>query len=169
MKKLIVLFSLVITSIFAKAQNTETVLPLAKYRITKADGSIATQAGLDKNKPVMIIYFAPDCNHCEHLMEELRPKMDQLKKMQVVMITFTQTGSGYLRMIADFNKKFNLAKYPNFTVGTEYNDARTYPVQDYYKIHNTPYVVVYNTKGKVVKSFTIVPPVKDLLAAVKKA
>src|SRR4051812_34741546 len=105
MKKLILLFSLVIASIFTKAQNTETILPLPKYRITKADGNIVTQASLDKNKPVMIIYFAPDCSHCEHLMEELRPKMDQLKKMQVVMITFTQTDNGYLRMIADFNKK----------------------------------------------------------------
>lgn len=171
MKKLLVLFSLVIASVFAKAQNSETALPLVKYRITKADGSIATPANLNKNKPVMVIYFEPSCSHCEHLMTELRPYMDQLKKIQVVMITFTQTENGYLRMIADFSKKYNLAKYPNFIVGTEYdhNNPKSYPVQAYYGIYNTPYVVVYNTKGKVVKSFTVVPKVKDLLAAVKKA
>lgn len=169
MKKLILLFSLVIASVFAQAQNTETVLPLVKYRITKADGKVVTSANLDKNKPVMVIYFEPSCSHCEHLMTELKPYMDQLKKIQVVMITFTRTDNGYLRAIADFNKKYNLANYPNFTVGTEFNADGTYPVQAYYGINNTPYVVVYNTKGKVVKSFTIVPPVKALLNAVKKA
>ena len=171
MKKLLLLFSLVIASVFAKAQNIETTLPLVKYRITKADSSIATEASLNKNKPVMMIYFAPDCSHCEHLMEELRPKMDALKKMQVVMITFTKTEGGYLRMIQDFNKKFKLAKYPNFIVGTEYdhNHSSNYPVMTYYKVSTTPYIVIYDTKGKVVKSFTNVPKAKDLLAAVKKA
>jgi hypothetical protein len=102
-------------------------------------------------------------------MTELKPKMAQLKKMQVVMITYTKTEGPYLTMLSDFSKKYNLAKYPNFIVGTEYTDGKNYPVQLYYGIFNTPYVVVYNTKGKVVKSFTTVPTVKDLLAAVKKA
>jgi thiol-disulfide isomerase/thioredoxin len=169
MKKIFLLFSLMIATVCANAQNSETVLPLVKYRITKADGSIATPANLNKNKPVMVIYFEPTCSHCEHLMAELKPKMDQLKKIQVVMITYTKTEGPYLKMIADFNKKYNLAKYPNFTVGTEYTDGKNYPVQLYYGIYNTPYVVVYNTKGKVVRSFTLVPKVEDLLAAVKKA
>ena len=85
------------------------------------------------------------------------------------MITYTQNSGPYLNMIRDFNKKYNLAKYPNFTVGTEYTDGKKYPIQAYYGIYNTPYVVVYNTKGTVVKSFTIVPKVEDLLEAVKKA
>ena len=116
----------------------------------------------------MVIYFEPSCSHCEHLMAELKPYMNQLKKIQVVMITYTRSEGPYLRMLTDFGKKYNLAKYPNFTVGTEYDHGK-YPVQAYYGIYNTPYVVVYNTKGKVVKSFTNVPTAKDLLAAVKKA
>lgn len=169
--KFILFFGLLFTAVCVNAQNSETVLPLAKYRITKADGKIATNAGLIKSKPVMLIYFATDCSHCEHLMDELRPKMNSLKKMQVVMITFSQTEYPFLRMLSDFNKKFNLSKYPNFTVGTEYDHyhPKDYPVQFYYGIFNTPYVVVYNAKGKVVKSFTTVPKVEDLLAAVKKA
>ena len=168
MKKLLVLFSLVIASVFAKAQNSETVLPLVNYRITKADGNVVTPASLNKSKPVMVIYFEPSCSHCEHLMAELKPYMNQLKKIQVVMITYTRSEGPYLNMLKDFSKKYNLAKYPNFTVGTEYDHGK-YPVQAYYGIYNTPYVVVYNTKGKVVKSFTNVPTAKDLLAAVKKA
>ncbi|MEO8884884.1 MAG: hypothetical protein ABI367_02405 [Mucilaginibacter sp.] len=170
MKKLFLLFSLVIVATIANAQqNTETNLPLIKYHITTADSSIVTPAALRKGKPVMVIYFEPSCTHCEHLMAELKPKMDALKNIQVVMITFTQTEYPFLRLIKDFNKKYNLGKYPNFTVGTEYTSKKDYPVQRYYAIYTTPFVVVYNKSGKVVKSFTTVPAVNDLLVAVKKA
>ncbi len=170
MKKIFLLFSLIIIAALAHAQeNIETKRPLVKYHITKADSSIATPASLHKNKPVMLIYFEPSCSHCEHLMTELKPKMDQLKNIQVVMITYTKTEYPFLRAIKDFNKKYNLAKYPNFTVGTEYTPKSDYPVMRYYQIATTPFIVVYNKKGSVVKSFITVPKVDDLLAAVKKA
>jgi thioredoxin-related protein len=166
MKKLILVVSLIISGLYANAQNHETTLPIANYRITKADNTISTQANLNRKKPVMMVYFAPDCSHCEHLMEELKPHMNKLKKVQVVLITYTDTKYPYLNLLKSFNKKFNLAKYPNFTVGTEYPDYR---VQRYYEIANTPFIVVYDRNGKVAKSFTNVPEnVNDLLKVIKK-
>lgn len=166
MKKLILVFSLIISGLYARAQNHETTLSIPDYRITKADGSVWTQANLNRKKPVMIIYFEPTCTHCEHLMAELKPHMAKLKKVQVVLITYTQTAYPYLKMLSSFNKKYNLAKYPNFTVGTEYPD---YKVQRYYEIANTPFIVVYDRNGKVAKSFTLVPEdVNDLLKVIKK-
>ena len=171
MKKLLLFISLIITGVCVKAQNKETTLPIPNYRITRADSSIITQAALNTRKPVMFIYFEPTCSHCEHLMMELKPYMNQLKKIQVVMVTYTKTEYPYLKMLKEFNTKYSLSKYPNFTVGTEYNhfNTREYPMQKYYAIYNTPFIVVYNGAGKVVKSFTVVPKVEDLLAAIKKA
>jgi protein-disulfide isomerase len=170
MKKIFLLFSLVIAATFAKAQqNTETKLPLVKYSIIKADSSVATPAALNKKKPVMVIYFEPSCTHCEHLMDELRPKMNELKTIQVIMITYTKTEYPFLKLLKDFNKKYNLAKYPNFTVGTEYTPRQSYPVMHYYTIYTTPFIIIYGTNGKVVKSFANVPAAQELLAAVKKA
>ena len=166
MKNLILALSLIISGLYAGAQNHETTLSIPNYRITKADGSVITQANLNRKKPVMIIYFEPTCTHCEHLMDELRPHMDKLKKVQVVMITYTQTAYPYLSMLSSFSKKYKLSKYPNFTVGTEYPD---YKVQRYYEILNTPFIVVYDRNGKVAKSFTLVPEdVNDLLKVIKK-
>jgi thiol-disulfide isomerase/thioredoxin len=166
MKKLILVLSLIISGLYGNAQNHETTKPIANYRIVKADSTISTQANLNRKKPVMIVYFEPTCTHCEHLMEELRPHMDKLKKVQVVMITYTRTNYPYLSMLSSFSKKFKLSKYPNFTVGTEHPD---YKVQRYYEIFNTPYIVVYDSKGKVAKSFTVVPEdVNDLLKVIKK-
>jgi len=170
MKKLFLFFSLIIVAATSYAQqNIETKLPLVKYRITTADSAILTPAALKKNKPVMLIYFEPSCTHCEHLMTELKPYMSQLKKIQVVMITYTKTQYPFLRLIKDFNKKYNLSKYPNFTVGTEFTAKQDYPVMRYYQIATTPFTVVYDKHGKVVKSFPSVPEVKDLLSTVKKA
>ena len=166
MKKLLLVFSLVLAGFYASAQNHETKLPIPNYRILKADGNYSTQANLDRKKPVMFIYFEPTCSHCEHLMAELKPHMDKLKKVQVVMVTYTQSSYPYLKMLSSFNSKYNLSKYPNFTVGTEHPD---YKLQRYYEIINTPYIVVYDRKGNVAKSFTVVPEnVNDLLKVIKK-
>jgi cytochrome oxidase Cu insertion factor (SCO1/SenC/PrrC family) len=99
-------------------------------------------------------------------MDELKPHMSKLKNVQVVLVTFTNTASPYLRMLTSFIKKYNLKKYPNVTVGTEYPD---YKIQRYYEIANTPYIVVYDRNGVVAKSFTAVPEdVNDLLKVIKK-
>ena len=171
MKKLILVLSLIITGLYAVAQNHETKLPIPNYRIMKDDGKISTQANLNRKKPVMMVYFATDCSHCEHLMEELRPHMAKFKKIQVVMATFSKTEYPYLNLLKSFNKKFNLDKYPNFTVGTEYDSKHPndYPIMRYYEITNTPFIVVYDRNGKVAKSFTVVPEdVNDLLKVIKK-
>lgn len=166
MKKLILVLSLIISGLYTSAQNHETTLPIPNYRIMKDDGKISTQANLNRKKPVMFVYFEPTCTHCEHLMDELKPHMNKLKNVQVVLITYTRTDPPYLRMLTSFIKRYKLKNYPNVTVGTEYPD---YKIQRYYEILNTPYIVVYDRNGIVAKSFTNVPEdVNDLLKVIKK-
>ena len=112
----------------------------------------------------MIIYFSPDCSHCQHLVYEMKPKMKQFGDIQIVMVTFTDFTM--LKMIKNFTRDFDLAKYPNITVGTE---GRTYVVQQYYQVITTPYIAVYDHKGKLVKAFEKVPTMDELIATVKKA
>ena len=109
----------------------------------------------------MIIYFAPDCSHCQHLMMEMKPKMNELKNVQVVMITFVEQ----LKAIQVFYRDFDLAKYPNFIVGTE---GYSYLVQKYYNVRSTPYIALYNKDGKLANSYQKPPKMEELVAAVKK-
>jgi len=109
----------------------------------------------------MIIYFAPDCSHCQRLMYELKPEMKAFKNVQVIMITFVQQ----LKAIQVFYRDFDLKKYPNFIVGTEYP---TYKVQQYYQVRTTPYIALYDKDGKLVKSYEKAPKAEDLAAEVKK-
>jgi thioredoxin-related protein len=164
MKKLLFALSFIIVAGCSRAQNTPPIIPA--YKILTPDSVYKSYTDLKRDKPVMIIYFLPDCIHCQHLMNELRPKMNELKKMQVVLISSTRTEYPYLNLLRDFKKNYNLAKYPNVTIGTEYP---TYKVQQYYQIRTTPYIAIYDHNGKLVKAYEKVPEIDELMASVKKA
>ena len=158
------MLSLIIAAGCTQAQNKQNIENIPHFKILKADSTYFTYSELKKDKPVMIIYFSPDCSHCQHLMYEMKPKMKQFGDIQIVMITFTDYN--LLRMLKTFNRDFDLAKYHNLTVGTE---GHTYMVQQYYQVKTTPYIAVYDHKGKLVKAFEKAPELDTLIAAVKKA
>lgn len=133
------------------------------YHILTTDSVYVTPANLKKNTPVMIVYFSPDCGHCQHMMFEMKPEMKKFKDIQVVMITFILPEQ--LRSIKTFYNTYELSKYPNFTVGTE---GYSYVVQKYYQVQTTPYIAIYDKSGKLVTSFTKAPTMDELLATIKK-
>jgi len=168
MKKLVVLFSLVILSAGVYAQGEDKAilkLPIPHYKILKADSTYTDWTALKKNKPVMIIYFAPDCPHCQHLMSEMKPEMNVFKDIQIVMICGTRTEYPYLKMLKNFNRDFDLLKYKNITMGTEYPK---YNVVKYYQLDTTPFIAFYDRTGKMTKYFNKPAKIEDVIAAAKK-
>jgi thiol-disulfide isomerase/thioredoxin len=159
MKKLLLFFSLIIVVGCSNAQNPPVAIP--PYHILTTDSVYVTPANLKKNKPVMVIYFAPDCSHCQHMMAEMKPKMAEFKNVQIVMITFVEN----LKAIKVFYHDFDLAKYPNIIVGTE---GYTYVVQKYYQVRTTPYIALYDKHDRLVSAYDKPPKIEDLAATVKK-
>jgi thioredoxin-related protein len=164
MKKLLLILSLIAFAGCTQAQQAHNIDNIPPFKILKTDSTYFTSANLKKDKPVMIIYFAPDCSHCQHLVYEMKPKMKQFGDIQIVMVTFTEFTM--LKMIKNFTRDFDLAKYPNITIGTE---GHTYLVQQYYQVRTTPYIAIYNHKGKLVQAYDKVPSMEELIIAVKKA
>jgi thioredoxin-related protein len=166
MKKLLFFFGLIIAAGCANAQSTpppsyNPPATIPPYHILTTDSVYNTPANLKKNKAVMIIYFSPDCSHCQHLMYELKPKMADFKNVQVVMITFAEP----LKASQVFYRDFDLKKYPNFTVGTE---GYTYVVQRFYQVRTTPYIALYDKSHKLVKYFDKAPKADEIADAAKK-
>ena len=160
MKRLFLFFGLIAVFGCGNAQNT-LPLTIPPYHILTTDSVYITPANLKKNKPTMIVYFSPDCSHCQHLMYELKPVMNDFKNTQVIMITFVMQ----IKAIRVFSRDFDLKKYPNFIVGTE---GYTYLVQKYYQVKTTPFIAIYDRKGKLVKSYEKPPKAEELAAFVKK-
>ena len=159
MKKLIFLLFMVIVGLACtQAQTMPTTIP--PYKILTTKDQNLTSANLEKNKPVMIIYFAPDCPHCQKLIKDMKPSMGKFKNIQVIMITFSD-----IRMVKTFENDYGLKAYPNFILGTE---GYTYTVQRFYQLKHTPFVAVYDKNGKLVQTFEKQPEASDLLTAIKK-
>jgi len=165
MNKLILFFGFLTIAASSCAQtpktNSKADQGIPPYHILNTDSVYVTPANLKKNMAVMVIYFSPDCSHCQHLMYELKPRMNDLKHVQVIMVTFVQQ----LKAIQVFYRDFDLKKYPNFTVGTE---GYTYVVQKYYDVHSTPYIALYDKNHKLVKAWEKAPPVDELADEAKK-
>lgn len=145
-------------SVFAQKKAIPQEIP--PYRIlTVPDSTYQTPADLKKNRPVIVIYFAPDCDHCEQFAQSIIRKIKTLRDAQLIFITF----AGY-QSTKNFVKKFGLSKYPNITVGTE---GYTYTVQRFYRVTITPFTAVYHKSGRLLKTFSKIPKVEDMTALLK--
>jgi thioredoxin-related protein len=168
MKRIVLLLSFIITVSYCWAQEGDTAIkplppkPIPHYRILTTDSVWITPDNLKKGKAVMIVYFSPDCTHCQRMMYELKPKLDALKNIQVVMVTFSRNYD--IRGIREFKRDYDLKKYPNIVLGTE---GYTMLVQQYYAIRTTPFIAFYKSNGQWAKYIDKVPKTEDILSAAK--
>lgn len=54
------------------------------FMMQLTNGKMFTTKDLSKSKPVIIIYFAPDCEHCQVLIKSLLKKITEFKKPQII-------------------------------------------------------------------------------------
>jgi thiol-disulfide isomerase/thioredoxin len=82
--------------------------------MTLSNGRFFKAADIPKGKPVVLIYFAPDCDHCHTLMNEFFKRAADFKSAEVIMVTFKPVSD-----VAAFEKSYQTSRYPNIRVGTE--------------------------------------------------
>ncbi len=70
-----------------------------------SDNTIFTANDLPKGKSVVLIYFDPDCDHCQKLMTALFKKINDFKKAEIVMVTFKTTGVMSLHLKKNITQK----------------------------------------------------------------
>ena len=162
MKKGLFLLLLLVTCNISFSQSTDpkpgSYIPAFKVLLT--NGNYFTSSDIEKNKPFVLVYFAPDCDHCIVLMNELFKKIHQLDQASILLVTFKPSTD-----LNAFEKKYQTAKYKNIRVGTE---GISYVLRDYYRLQKTPFTAVYNAKGKLAFSYKNETPVNELLQKFKK-
>lgn len=110
-------------------------------QIMLGDSSKYTKDDLPKKKPVMIMLFHPDCNHCQQSAEEMVMQKDKLKGIHIVMVT-TQ---GIDEMNA-FVEKYHLKEIPGLVIGKDIY----YLLASFYGARSLPYHALYNKKGRLI-------------------
>lgn len=130
------------------------------FKMKLTNGTVFSDLNLAKNKPLILIYFDPDCDHCQILMNHFFKKINECKNAQIVMVTFKP-----INEVRDFEKNYKTAAHKNITVGIE--DPLFY-FRYYFKLLILPFTALYDKKGKLIYSWQKETPVNDLLARLKK-
>ncbi len=118
--------------------------------------TIFTKIDLPKDKTVVLIFFSPDCEHCQHTIKEMLPKMDSLSNLFMVW-----NGPSYLPLeqVKEFYTHYHLADYGNIVMGKE----MSYFMPLHYRIEITPYAAIYKN-GKFFTEFRKGIELEDLIA-----
>ena len=141
---------------FSSAALSQSLPPFKMYR---SDKTIFSAAELPKTKPTILIYFDPDCDHCQKLMKELFQKIEAFKKAEIIMVTFKP-----VEEIAAFEKLHNTQKYSNIVVGTE---GVGFQLRNYYGLVTMPFTALYDKKGNLNYSYRKETLVDDLINRLK--
>jgi len=178
MKKVFLLGTVISISLFSlsqsdsakkstsSAQQEEPTLPPYKrfptvppLKLLLLDStSYFTKNDLKKNKPVLIIVFNPDCEHCKHETEEIIKNIDSLKNIQIVMATIMS-----FDLMKSFDEKYELQRFQNIVVGKDVQ----YTLPSFYQMHFMPYLAMYNKKGNLLATFEGAMKMEDLIRTFK--
>jgi thiol-disulfide isomerase/thioredoxin len=149
MKYLYIVLAAFTLSVGANAQKDS--LPAYKqlpyippFKIQLADSSWYSKANLPTRRPTLILYFSPDCGHCQMEAEELITRMKNLKNLHVVMIT-----SRPFDDMRNFSEHYKLNRFPSIKIGTDPQRL----VTNFYGVKFTPFSALYDRKGKLIKVY----------------
>ena len=131
------------------------------FRIIQPNGKIFKAENLPFEKPILIVYFSPDCEDCQEFTEGLLAHNMELKNVSIALITYLP-----VEFVTQFVAKNNLKVYPNIYVGTEGNSLF---IKNYYGIEQFPFVVLFNKNGDLIKKYSNREVnINDLLIQLKK-
>ena len=140
----------------AKAQAGK----LPPFRMMQTTGNVFKAEDLPMGKPIVIIYFSPECDHCDRLMKELVKQKEEFKKASVAMITYLP-----VEKVLAFEKTYFLKNYSNIYTGTEGN---SFFLKNYYQLTEMPFAALYSKEGNLVKSYSKEINLKDLSARLNR-
>lgn len=161
MKRLVFL-CLLLTPLMLKAQSSGSSAPnylrypeVPPFAITTPSGKVFKNTDLKKNKPVMIILFSVDCEHCQHETRDIVSHISQFKGSQIVMIT----PFGHEPMTA-FYRGYSVDQHPDvITMGTD----STRRLNMFYQQRFYPGIYIYNKGHKLVYHHEGTAPMDTLL------
>ncbi len=117
---------------------------IPNFKIQQPDSSWFSSSDLPKDRPTLVLYFSPDCGHCQLETEEILSRMKQFNDLQIVMVT-----SRSFEDMKAFADKYKISRFPAIKIGED--PDRT--VTRYYEVKFTPFSALYDRTGKLEKVY----------------
>ena len=119
-----------------------------------------TKTNLPKNKPVLIMVFSPDCEHCKSEAAEIALRKEELKNIHIVMTTPYP-----IYRMKEFATASGLAGLKNVVVAKDHY----YLLPPFFDMRNYPFKALYDKKGDLIKTLEGTAGVDKIIAAFKAA
>ena len=103
--------------------------------LLKDSTTLFSTAQIPTGKAIVLIYFSPDCEHCQEQTKNILQKIDSLQNVNFYFIT-----TDPLDRLKMFDKYYKLYNYKNITIGRDIH----FSFLKYYKPPGTPYLIVFN-------------------------
>lgn len=165
-RSLVLCFFLFSGTAYAQQAKTRDSLPYQKYPTLPAFNIQLTDSTTVYNtydapegKASVVMFFSPDCDHCEMQTDSFLHHMDVLKDVRFYLITPLS-----LEQVRTFARKLHLERYPNIIIGRDQN--MFFP--GFYGASYVPFIVAYDRKKKLVKAWEGGVKIPELLEALKK-
>src|SRR5690606_3881027 len=146
------LMLLITTSVFAQAPSGNRIdykqkgAPIPPFKIDKSYGGTFTNYNLVKGKPVMIMIFSPQCEHCAYVIDSLKKYADQFKVTQFVALAEER----HKEHMIPFMQRTKMPAYPLFkNTGTNKGEF----IAAVYTQKILPQIIVYDADHKMVQIF----------------
>jgi peroxiredoxin len=159
MKRWVVLFALLPVFLGLNGQQVKKNIP--PFRIQLQDGKYFHASELDKSRPLLLVYFDPDCDHCLLFVNDLLKNINLFTKVQIVMITYVPLSS-----TRKFITQAGLNQYPGIKAGTE---GTTFVVRYHYDVVQFPFLALHDQTGNLFATFeSEVPTARELAVMFSK-
>jgi thiol-disulfide isomerase/thioredoxin len=149
---------MIMLPITAKSFSQPDKIP--PFQIMQANGKVFLAGNLPAGKPIVIIYFSPDCKECHDLTAEMLNRIEEFENISIAMITNMPVGH-----VKYFVSQFSLGKYPNIYVGTEGYSSF---VGGYYHVDKIPFLALHNKNGDLEKVYRGEVSIEDLLVHLRR-
>ena len=134
---------------------------MSEFKFTRTNGQAFTKANLKAGMATVVIFFDPDCDHCQQQAQWLKTDVAKLKGVNV---QFLWVSTADPKPIADFEKRF-------FTGITQpliyFAQDKDYAFDNYFGYSEVPNIKIYDSKGKFVKEFKKEVTIAELIPLLK--
>ena len=161
MKKIRIFISVFLCLVYAgftDASSQSGKVP--PFQMLQSGGGLFRAQDLPIGKPIVIVYFSPDCEECQKFVESVLKRMDEFRNASFALVTYLP-----VEYVTKFISEYHLEKYPNINVGTE---GGTFFLRKYYGVGKFPFVAIYSKNGDLVKVYNSDPNIDDMSAQLKK-
>ena len=151
MKKYLLFSILIVIATIAFAQKDRDTIPkylkspfIPAFKIVQTNGTNYTKDSLPAETPLIIMYFSPDCGHCQIQTKEMLDSMQYLQSVTIMLVAYKK-----MEELIEFSNHYELSKFTNIHIGRD----PKYFLPSFFNVKFTPFIAIYNKKGEFVKAF----------------